>query len=653
MNVLLIYLVKVVGIQAILYLIYNFIFHKSGRHNINRFYLILALVLSFVIPILTVPVFQLQEQTVETENPIWHEIADMTSFSDQDAKLVPVESLSKSSSVMGLIGLSLALVSLTLLIRLIWSHLQLIRLKKQSNKILKRGVPIYCSKIDSPFSYFNAIFIPKRILNADSFDTILKHELVHVNKYHSFDRIFVEIMLAIFWFNPVHYFFRNRLIETHEFQADEEAIALQNDAIHYQEVLYQQLNSTYTLAAANHFKLNTIKTRIKMINKNKKLSKWHYLLVLPVVVLTTFSFAHKEKGEFIAPLKSDVSNVLQDLMSSSDSFTPSIFPLKDSEGVELSASFGNRNHPILKEERFHQGIDLKTYRGNPVLATADGIVIEAGIINEVSWGKIVRIKHGDMYETIYAHLSEVQVRKGDNIKRGEIIGNAGTTGKSTGPHLHYEVKDAADEFLDPLDFINDFEFEVSKTDDQSNKLSLRKTDQKLRVLLDPGHGGVDKGMESSSLNEKDIVLKVAQKVAENFKKSEEIEIILTRDGDKVISLEERVSNSESSDLFISLHIETHAYQEENSMLAIYNDQNDNASKSKYFSELLAQEMKNESKDLKVGYSSGYYVLKNAKCPAVLFSMGYFSNPESEKYLNSQHGMEQLAKELSDAIEASL
>ncbi|SMG10795.1 Murein DD-endopeptidase MepM and murein hydrolase activator NlpD, contain LysM domain [Marivirga sericea] len=652
MNVLLIYFLKVITIQAILYLIYILIFHKSGRHSINRFYLIFTLVIGFIIPFMLIPKFQSYQSYQEVEKPIWHELANLTEFSVTEAELLPVERLNQSDFTTELIVLGISLISLLFLMKLIYSHFQLVRLKRQSKEINKNGYRIYCSPVESPFSYFKSIFIPKSLLNSVSFNTIMEHELVHVKKMHSIDRVLMEIILSIFWFHPLLYLFRNRLIETHEFQADAEVIALQQDPIGYQEILFQQINAHKAISYVNYFKLNTVKTRIKMINRTKNLSKWHYLLILPVLALMTFSFANKENAEFIAPLKSDVSDVFEYAINPSENYTPSIFPLQDAEGVKLTASFGNRIHPILKVERFHEGIDLKTYRGNPVLATADGIVIEAGINSEVAWGKIVRIKHGDMYETVYAHLSEVEVSIGDKIKRGDIIGKAGTTGRSTGSHLHYEVKDAADGFLDPLKYILDIDFKLSKNGDQSGELSLRKTDQKLRVILDPGHGGKDSGMKSSALNEKDIVLKVAQKVAENFKESEEIEIILTRDVDKVVSLEERVSNSESSDLFISLHIETHEYKDENSMLAIYNDQNDNASHSKYFSELLAQEMKNENKILKVGYSSGYYVLKNAKCPAVIFSMGYFSNPESEQYLNSEKGMKEIAQELSDAIMAA-
>jgi len=348
MNLIIFYFLKVIAIQAILYLIYVTAFHKSGRHAINRIYVILALVLSFIIPLISLPNFQSQDQYSDSEKPVWHEIAAMAEFSGSNTELIPVERLNQSDFTLAYIILGLAFISFFLLMKLLYSHLQLLTLKKQSEKILINGDSIYCSNIDSPFSYFTAIFIPKSLFGSSSFDTIMQHERVHVRNKHSVDRVFTEIIISIFWFNPFHYLFRNRLIETHEFQADEEVIKIQNDPISYQEILYQQINSQYAVATANHFKLNTIKTRIKMINKNQKLSKWHYLLILPALLFLTFSFANKEKSTSDAPLKSDVSGVIEEILSSPDNFTPSIFPLKDAEGVKLTSGFSLKMHPILK-----------------------------------------------------------------------------------------------------------------------------------------------------------------------------------------------------------------------------------------------------------------------------------------------------------------
>lgn len=114
---------------------------------------------------------------------------------------------------------------------------------------------------------------------------------------------------------------------------------------------------------------------------------------------------------------------------------PSRMPV---DGVRLTSSFGMRNHPILRQRRQHNGVDLATARGTPVYATADGMVEMAKYWG--SYGNYVQIGHGGDLETRYAHLSSYTVRDGQQVRKGDLIGYVGSTGRSTGPHLHYEVR---------------------------------------------------------------------------------------------------------------------------------------------------------------------------------------------------------------------
>ena len=114
---------------------------------------------------------------------------------------------------------------------------------------------------------------------------------------------------------------------------------------------------------------------------------------------------------------------------------PSRMPL---EGAELTSGFGMRNHPVLGGRRQHQGIDLAAPTGTPVYATADGVVGRADFY--ASYGLYISINHGAAMETRYAHLSRLAVGAGDTVKKGDLIGYVGSTGRSTGPHLHYEVR---------------------------------------------------------------------------------------------------------------------------------------------------------------------------------------------------------------------
>lgn len=114
---------------------------------------------------------------------------------------------------------------------------------------------------------------------------------------------------------------------------------------------------------------------------------------------------------------------------------PSRMPL---EGAALTSGFGMRNHPVLGGRRQHQGIDLAASTGTPVFATGDGVVGRADLYS--TYGLFISIEHGASMETRYAHLSRLAVAAGDTVKKGDLIGYVGSTGRSTGPHLHYEVR---------------------------------------------------------------------------------------------------------------------------------------------------------------------------------------------------------------------
>ena len=103
----------------------------------------------------------------------------------------------------------------------------------------------------------------------------------------------------------------------------------------------------------------------------------------------------------------------------------------------ISSGFGMRFHPIFKVMRMHEGVDISDPRGTPVYATADGIVKFAGYNG--GYGKMIMLNHRFGFETRYGHLSKIVVRRGQKVKRGEKIGEVGSTGLSTAPHVHYEV----------------------------------------------------------------------------------------------------------------------------------------------------------------------------------------------------------------------
>ncbi|MGZ8369435.1 MAG: M23 family metallopeptidase, partial [Caulobacteraceae bacterium] len=107
------------------------------------------------------------------------------------------------------------------------------------------------------------------------------------------------------------------------------------------------------------------------------------------------------------------------------------------DGARITSTFGMRRHPILGYNKMHQGIDFAAGTGTPVLASGDGVVIEARRWG--GYGNWVRVRHNNGWETGYAHLSKFAVRPGQHVSQGQLIAYSGSTGRSTGPHLHYEI----------------------------------------------------------------------------------------------------------------------------------------------------------------------------------------------------------------------
>lgn len=118
--------------------------------------------------------------------------------------------------------------------------------------------------------------------------------------------------------------------------------------------------------------------------------------------------------------------------------TPAIQPVPEKFMRTMASGYGVRVDPVYGTTKFHEGMDFSAPPGTPVYATADGTVASASWHG--AYGNMIEIKHGYNYTTRYAHLSKINVRAGQTVHRGDLIGEIGNTGKSTGPHLHYEVR---------------------------------------------------------------------------------------------------------------------------------------------------------------------------------------------------------------------
>lgn len=128
--------------------------------------------------------------------------------------------------------------------------------------------------------------------------------------------------------------------------------------------------------------------------------------------------------------------------------TPAIQPVSNKDLNRIASGYGYRIDPVYKTIKLHAGLDFAAPQGTPIYATADGVIKTAGQ-SSGGYGNHVVINHGFGYETLYGHMVRIKARNGQRVKRGEVIGYVGSTGKSTGPHCHYEVHKNGQK-LDPV-----------------------------------------------------------------------------------------------------------------------------------------------------------------------------------------------------------
>ena len=151
---------------------------------------------------------------------------------------------------------------------------------------------------------------------------------------------------------------------------------------------------------------------------------------------------------------------------------PAIQPVKNEDLKQMASGYGYRSDPFTKIRKFHYGMDFTARTGTPIYATVDGVVYKADA-SLSGYGNHIEINHGYGYKTLYAHLSKYNCRPGQRVKRGDIIGYVGSTGRSQAPHLHYEVFKGS-ERVNPLNFyygsISAKEYiEISKLANQENQ----------------------------------------------------------------------------------------------------------------------------------------------------------------------------------------
>jgi hypothetical protein len=189
-------------------------------------------------------------------------------------------------------------------------------------------------------------------------------------------------------------------------------------------------------------------------------------------VLTKMSYVQSKSFDEVAQLSKRAGDMA--------SCIPAIPPINPGSKYRLSSSFGYRKDPVTGRSARHQGVDFATDSGNPIYVTGDGVV-ESVKFEFFGYGNQVVIDHGFGYKTRYAHMRNIGVVEGMKVKRGECIGESGNSGKSTGPHLHYEVIYRGSQ-VNPSNY-----YDLSITPEEYATMVQNTADMSEKMTLHPSH----------------------------------------------------------------------------------------------------------------------------------------------------------------------
>lgn len=368
---------------------------------------------------------------------------------------------------------------------------------------LNRSIRLFSgNKFQTPFTFGIIrpfIYLPNSLKNwsMERRQCVLLHELSHIKRRDTLTYLIARFVVALYWLNPLAWIALRALRLEQEEACDDRVlnygIKPSDYASHLLDFLKER-RPAHPVAALGVSSFKTIKSRIgQILNPLQKRSPLNIKMCITVIIMAVFSImtitifgpvvAATESSlpspiikqvEYLQPKqpelsdtpsldisKTNINYINSPVQNSSKvniefqtedqtvsaSDIPSLMPISGN----ITASFGIRYHPKLKEEKLHTGIDIETSIGTPVRSAANGIVQKAQFSG--AYGLMVIVAHKGDISTVNAHLSQMSVKPGQTITLGETLGFSGDTGQTIGPHLHYEIQ-IKGQPVNPLFFIN-------------------------------------------------------------------------------------------------------------------------------------------------------------------------------------------------------
>jgi hypothetical protein len=276
---------------AALFGFYWFFLRKETYFKFNRLYLLSILLFSCLIPLVSFGPFEFE--TEASALGIITGMGEGAIFPGVKTADYSIAALNPSINWQHIIVVIYLLGVVAIVTRIILGIFRVAKLRRGGKRINFEGYSVVYSKQNlAPFSFFRTVFINESLLDSSQESYVINHEVTHIRQLHTYDNIFVEVFLALFWFNPFIWLIRSSLRHTHEYLADDGVKKADSNLRDYQTILLQQINGTSPLCVSNDFN-SMIKSRIKIMCRSKSafLAKLKPLFIVPVALCLALIFA--------------------------------------------------------------------------------------------------------------------------------------------------------------------------------------------------------------------------------------------------------------------------------------------------------------------------------------------------------------------------
>ncbi|HEV8080536.1 MAG TPA: M56 family metallopeptidase [Chitinophagaceae bacterium] len=465
------YLLKVIICSGILYGYYLLALRNKIFHGWNRFYLLSAVILSLVVPLIKIDIFQnagSPKQVVQLLQVVSTGDEFVYEYTKNGGFHIDATNLSVFIYVV---------VSIFLLVILIQTLVKIAKLKKNNNQTIVEGVNFINTKADgTPFSFFNNIFWNDKIdINTTTGKQIFKHEVAHVQEKHSYDKIFINIVLIFFWCNPFFWLMRKELNIIHEFIADKKALE-DSDTAAFAAMILQATYPLQKFTITNNFFYSPLKRRLAMLTKNKNpnMNYASRLLVLPLAALVFFAFTLKVKKSSdllnislirkdTMPVKTKGSMIRDSAIEINADITPSKNDLI-LRNVSLSGSTEMKADVVIFKDKNKKSLE---FNDNYIIIN-NGKEFSKESLEDKLKGKMIRAEEIKIYPPNNAEAIKLY---GDAAKNGAMVFTNSELIDKSMQHDKIEIKDIQ------LHGIKHAPNEIQKNG--NNKNDIKVTDIKL------------------------------------------------------------------------------------------------------------------------------------------------------------------------------